>query len=243
MINNTPPPIVSRYQYQNCKQINDPITKKRVYHTPDGEKLPSVTTILSATKDMTHLIAWKKRVGPEKAQQITTEAAGRGTSMHQNLENYITGTVRQQGSNLVHTVSNKMADTIIEHGLCNVNEIWAMEQSLYYPGLYSGTTDLVGVHNGNQAIMDYKQSNRPKKSEYVDDYRMQLCAYAAAHNVVYGTSIRKGVIFMAVKPEINQASGDIGHCQYQEFTIEGDEFDDWTTRWFDKVEEYYNIIN
>ncbi len=142
----TPPPFVERYQYKPCQQVNDPITRIRVYLTPDGESLPSVTTILSATKDMTHLNEWRDRIGHAKAQQITTEAAGVGTAMHGNLERFTCGMQRQPGNNPVHIQANKMADVIIENGLSKVNEIWAMEQSLYFPGLFSGTTDLVGVH-------------------------------------------------------------------------------------------------
>jgi len=224
----SPPPFVERFQYKNCEQINDPITRKRVYQTPDGERLPSVTTILSATKDMTHLNEWKKRVGEAKAQQITTEAAGVGTAMHSNLERFVIGEERQPGNNLVHIQANKMADQIITHGLSNVNEIWAMEQSLYYPGLYSGTTDLVGVYNHNPAVMDYKQTNKPKKEEWVEDYKIQLIAYILAHNEVYGTDIKEGHVFMC--------SRDL---QYQQFDLWPDDFSKYQDLWLKKVEEYY----
>lgn len=228
MTNYTPPVFIERYQYKNCVQINDPVTRKRVYQTPDGESLPSVTTILSSTKDMTHLNEWRKRVGEENANQITKEAAGIGTAMHGNLERFIAGLPRQPGNNQVHVQANKMADIIIENGLSNVNEVWAMEQSLYFPGLYSGTTDLVGVYNGEPAVMDYKQTNKPKKDEWIDDYKMQLVAYILAHNEVYGTNIRRGIVFMC--------SRDL---QYQQFEVKPQDFNYWQDRWFDKVEEYY----
>jgi genome maintenance exonuclease 1 len=234
----TPPPFVERFQYKSCKQINDPVTRKRVYQTPDGETLPSVTTILSSTKDMTALNEWRNRIGWDKAQQITTEAANRGTSMHSNLERFIAGLPRISGNNLVHQISNKMADIIIENGLSKVNEVWAMEQSLYFPGLYSGTTDLVGVYNGEPAVMDYKQSNKVKLESYVDDYRMQLVAYIMAHNNTYGTSIRRGVIFMAVKPpEITP--GVYGESKYQQFDLLPTDYNYWEDKWLTKVEEYY----
>jgi genome maintenance exonuclease 1 len=224
----TPPPFIERFQYKNCIQINDPVTRKRVYQTPDGESLPSVTTILGATKDMTHLNEWKKRIGEDKARQITTEASGVGTAMHSNLERFIAGVQRQPGNNPVHVQANKMADVIIEQGLSKVNEVWAMEQSLYFPGLFSGTTDLVGVHSGEPAVMDYKQTNKPKKAEWVEDYYLQLMAYIMAHNEVYGTDIRKGVIFMCSRD-----------FQYQEFTLEPADFNKWQDAWLAKVEEYY----
>ena len=226
----SPPPFIERYQYKNCQQVNDPVTRKRVYLTPDGESLPSVTTILSATKDMTHLNEWKNRVGHAKAQQITTEAAGVGTAMHSNLERFVAGLQRQPGNNPVHIQANQMADQIIINGLNNVNEVWAMEQSLYFPGLYSGTTDLVGVHEGEPAVCDHKQTNKPKKAEWVEDYYLQLMAYILAHNEVYGTDIKKGVIFMCSRA-----------FEYQQFTLEPKDFNKWQDAWLTKVEEYYSL--
>jgi hypothetical protein len=236
----TPPAFVERFQYKSCEQINDPITRKRVYLTPDGESLPSVTTILSATKDMTHLNEWRDKIGHAKAQQITTEAAGVGTAMHANLERFVVGMERQPGNNPVHIVANAMADSIITNGLSKVNEVWAMEQSLYFPGLYSGTTDLVGVHEDEPAVMDHKQTNKPKKAEWVEDYYMQLMAYILAHNEVYGTDIRKGVIFMAVRPK-EISPGIYENVQYQEFRLEPKDFNKWQDAWLKKVEEYYTL--
>lgn len=227
-----PPAFVERFQYKNCVQINDPITRKRVYQTPDGERLPSVTTILGATKDMTHLIEWRKRIGEAKAAQITQEAAGVGTAMHANIERFIIGEQRQPGNNPVHVQANAMANIIIENGLSKVDEVWAMEQSLYFPGLYSGTTDLVGVYKGNPAVIDYKQTNKPKKDEWINDYKLQLVAYIAAHNEVYGTDIRQGIVFMC--------SRDL---QYQQFEVKPSDFNYWQDQWLNKVEEYYRMVS
>jgi genome maintenance exonuclease 1 len=224
-----PPAFVERFQYKNCQQINDPVTRKRVYLTPDGESLPSVTTILSATKDMTALNEWKKRVGEQKAKEITTEAAGVGTAMHANLERFIAGIQRQPGNAPVHVQANKMADVIIDKGLRDVNEVWAMEQSLYFPGLYSGTTDLVAVYKGNPSVCDYKQTNKPKKEEWVEDYKIQLVAYILAHNEVYKTDIREGHVFMCSRA-----------FEYQQFDLWPDDFNKFQDLWLNKVEEYYN---
>ena len=223
-----PPPFVERFQYKACKQINDPVTRKRVYATPDGEKLPSVTTILSATKDMTHLNEWRNRIGHAQADQITKEASGVGTAMHGNLERFLCGLERQPGNNPVHIQANKMADVIIEHGLSKMQEVWAMEQSLYFPGLYSGTTDLVGVYDGEPAVMDYKQTNKPKKAEWVEDYYMQLVAYILAHNEVYGTDIKRGIVFMCSRA-----------FEYQQFEVKAEDFNKYQDMWLNKVEEYY----
>jgi genome maintenance exonuclease 1 len=233
-----PPPYVERYQYKECKQINDPVTRKRVYLTPDGEKLPSVTTILSATKDMKALNEWRDRIGHDKAQQITTEAASVGTAMHANLERFLCGMERQPGNNPVHVKANAMADVIINNGLVHLDEVWAMEQSLYFPGLYSGTTDLVAVYKGNPSICDHKQTNKPKKAEYVEDYYMQMMAYILAHNEVYGTDIREGHVFMCSRgtnPLI--PGGEV----YQQFDLWPEDFNKWQDRWLSKVEEYYTL--
>jgi genome maintenance exonuclease 1 len=225
-----PPAFVERFQYKNCVQINDPVTRKRVYQTPDGEKLPSVTTILGATKDMTALNEWRKRIGEDKAAQITREAAGVGTAMHANLERFIIGEQRQPGNNPVHVQANAMADVIIENGLSKLSEVWALEQSLYFPGLYSGTTDGIGVFDGEPAVFDHKQTNKPKKEEWVEDYYLQLTAYILAHNEVYGTDIRRGVVFMC--------SRDL---QYQQFNLLPQDFNKYQDMWLDKVQEYYNL--
>jgi len=225
-----PPAFVERFQYKNCVQINDPVTRKRVYQTPDGEKLPSVTTILGATKDMTALNEWRKRIGEDKAAQITREAAGVGTAMHANLERFIIGEQRQPGNNPVHVQANAMADVIIENGLSRVSEVWALEQSLYFPGLYSGTTDGIGVFDGEPSVFDHKQTNKPKKEEWVEDYKIQLVAYILAHNEVYGTDIRRGVVFMC--------SRDL---QYQQFDLLPQDFNKYQDLWLEKVQEYYNL--
>lgn len=223
--------IPDKFKYEPVKRIDTP--EGRRYATPDGEKLPSVTTILDATKPeeaKKALMEWRKRMGPVKAQQITTEAAGRGTRMHKWIEDYIkTGALGVPGSNPYSQQSHKMAQSIIYQGLSKCNEFWGTEVPLYFPKVYAGTTDLVGVHDGSPAIMDHKQSNKLKKKEWISDYFIQLAAYANAHNEVHGTDIRKGVIFMCTADNI-----------YQEFIIEGTEFDHWSNEWFNRLEQYYS---
>ena len=223
--------IPDKFNYEPFKRIDTP--EGRRYVTPDGEKLPSVTTILDATKPEEKkkaLQEWRNRVGHKQAQAITTEAAGRGTRMHKWLENYIkTGATGEPGSNPYSIQSHKMAQSIINQGLSKCNEFWGTEVSLYFPEVYAGTTDLVGVHDGSPAIMDHKQSNKLKKKEWIDDYFIQLAAYAAAHNETYKTNIRKGVIFMCTADNV-----------YQEFIIEGSEFDSWTNVWYQRLEQYYS---
>lgn len=217
----------------NYVSINrETINGERRYATPDGEKLPSVTTILDATKSeeaKEALQEWRNRVGHKRAQAITIEAAGRGTRMHKWLEDYIkTGKIGEPGTNPYSKQSHIMAQSIIANGLSKCTEFWGTEVPLYFPKVYAGTTDLVGIHDGSEAIMDHKQTNKPKKREWIDDYFIQLAAYANAHNEVHGTNIRKGVIFMCSADNV-----------YQEFILEEADFDRWTSKWFERVERYY----
>ena len=219
--------LVERYKYTKLERVE--VNGKRRYLTPGGGKVASVTTILDATKDKTHLIAWKKRVGEKKAQEIVTEASGVGTRMHKYLEDYIeTGQWPSPGSNPYAQKAHNMASVIKEKAMRDVNEIWGSEVPLYVPQLYAGTTDLVGEYKGNPCIMDFKQTNKPKKIEWVYDYFLQLTAYAIAHNEVHDTNIREGHVFMC--------SRDL---DYQQFDIWPDEFDDWEQEWWKRVYEYY----
>jgi len=132
-----------------------------------------------------------------------------------------------------------MAKTVIAEGLKNVNEFWGIEVPLYFPKIYAGTTDGAGMHLNEESILDYKQTNKPKKREWIDDYFVQLCAYAEAHNELHGTKIRKGVILMCVKPDLDEHHNLISKPQYQEFVLEGTEYDRYCDLWWRKVEEYY----
>lgn len=232
--------LVQRYNYPNLNR--ESINGSRHYVTPDGRRVASVTTILDATKPAEKRLAlanWKKAVGEKRAQEITTEAASRGTRMHTYLEKYIKGEeLKESLPNPYANQSLLMARKVINEGFKRVDEVWGNEVPLYYPGLYAGTTDCVGVHDGRASILDFKQSNKPKKIEWIDDYFLQLTAYALAHNAVHGTDINRGVILMCVRPpEI--APGQWGEPVYQEFVLESKDFETWTHRWWDRVAEYY----
>ena len=220
--------ITEKYDYQEIKR--ESINGKRLYACPDGNAVASVTTILDKTKDKTHLIAWRKRVGEQKAQEIVTEAASVGTRMHKYLEDYIElGEWPTPGSNPYAQQAHKMATQVKENAMVDVDQIWGSEINLYHPKIYAGTTDLVGQYKGQPAIMDFKQTNKPKKQEWVEDYYLQLTAYALAHNEIFGTNIREGHVFMC--------SRDL---QYQQFDLWPDEFDGWEQKWWDRVYQYYD---
>jgi ATP-dependent exoDNAse (exonuclease V) beta subunit len=222
--------ITKKYDYAELTRAS--VDGQRLYTCPDGNAVPSVTTILDKTKSKEKqqaLANWRKSVGEEKATQIVTEAANRGTRMHTYLENYVLGEeLKETVTNPYAQQSLDMAKIVIKEGLCNVDEYWGTEVALYHPRIYAGTTDLVGVHKGEPAILDFKQTNKPKKREWIEDYFLQLAAYAEAHNEVYGTNIRKGVVLMCSKD-----------YKYQEFISEGTEWDMWRDLWWQRVEEYY----
>ena len=232
--------IKPRYSYAPINR--ETIEGKRHYCLPDGSKVPSVTTILDKTKSKESKEAlqnWRKAVGEQRAQQITTEAANRGTRMHSYLESYVlSDDMKPLPTNPFAHPSWFMAAEVILKGLCHVDEFWGSEVPVYYSGLYAGTTDCIGVWKGKPAIMDFKQSNKPKKREYIGDYFIQLAAYAAAHNDTHGTDINCGVILMAVQPK-QQPDGTHSTPEYLEFVIEGDEFKYWTDEWMKRVELYY----
>lgn len=216
---------------------------KRLYLTPDGKRVPSVTTVLEKTKSEEKKAAlqqWRNRVGHAQAQAITTEAANRGTRMHTYLEHYVkTGELKDRGSNPFGWASHAMAETVIEDGLQNVSEFWGVEIPLYFPSLYAGTTDGCGIHLGDESILDYKQTNKPKKQEWIEDYYLQLTAYALAHNEVYGTNIRKGVVLMCVKPPVDEMGRPLERPKYQEFILKPEDFDYWADQWWRRLEQYY----
>jgi genome maintenance exonuclease 1 len=215
--------LLEKYDYNQLKRD----TKQdgsRTYITPDGHRVPSVTTILSKTKDMTYLNAWKKRVGEKKAQEIVQRSVNHGSSMHKNLENYILEGTQPTGNPFTVAMTKK----VINHGLVNLNEVWGVEVPLYADSLYAGTTDLVGTHNGVESIVDFKNARTKRKPEWVEDYSFQLAAYALAHNEMFGTDIKKGVIMLCTHD-----------AEYQEFVFEGADFEKARDGWLKRLNDYY----
>ena len=211
------------------KTIREVIDGKRHYDINDS-KLPSVTTILSATQTTEKresLAAWRQSIGEENATRIVAQAGARGTAMHKILEKYILEQGYLDLTNVGKEAHN-MALRVIEQGLCNVTEFYGSECTLYYPGLYAGQTDLIAMHKNEMAVIDFKQTNKPKKREWVEDYCLQLAAYGMAHDYVYKTSINKAVIMMCSKDNF-----------YQEFIIEGEEYKKYKHKWLRRVDEYY----
>ena len=202
------------------------------HYSVNEERLPSVTTILKATESeekKAKLEAWKQRVGHKQAEIISREATSRGSSMHDYLEKFLLGKLNLEllGDN---TREKIMADQIIENGLRNrLDEIWGCEATLYYPGKYAGAADCIGLYENKEKIIDFKQSNKPKKDEWIDDYYLQCAAYAMAHNTVYGSNITQAAILLCTKDNT-----------FQRFVIDGDRFKDYQKQFMQKVEQFYS---
>jgi genome maintenance exonuclease 1 len=196
-------------------------------------KLPSVTTILSKTKpaeSVKKLNEWKQRVGIQEAKKITKEASDVGTLVHNILEAWILNKEFPIGNNLIHKQAKNMADIIKKNIENDITEVWGSEVSLYYPDLYAGTSDLIGLWKNVPTIMDFKQTNKPKQREWIGDYFLQLAAYAEAHNVLYDTDINQGVVFMCSR-----------EGEFQKFEVSGAEFEYWKNEWANRINKYYNI--
>jgi hypothetical protein len=218
-----------KFKYIEGKQLTNHETGTRVYEVV-GTKLPSVTTILGATKDQEFLKKWKEKVGEKKAEEIKNLSSRRGTSMHKFLESYIEG-VGYDDLTDIGVQAKPMAQKIIEIGLAPVDEYYGSEVTLYYPGLYAGSTDLVCRHNGMETIVDFKQSNRPKREEWIEDYYLQIAMYAMAHDYVYGSKIEQGVI-MVCTPDL----------YYQEFKTQGADLRAWKHKALKRIDMYNELM-
>ena len=223
-----------RFEYP--KSQRSLIEGKRHYDINDGEqqKLPSVTTIISATQSdekRQALADWKARLGDQAADRVRDIAALRGTAMHTFLEAYIQGTGHKDLTS-VGKEAEPMAKKIISEGLTDLNEIWGSEVVLYYPDLYAGATDVVGIYNGRESIIDFKQTNKPKRREWIEDYFIQIGAYAMAHNYVYQTKIQSGIILMCSKDGF-----------FQRFEASDKEFVGYQHAFLKKVDQYYKIVS
>jgi len=205
------------------------------HYALDGSNLPSVTTILKATQseeDKAGIAAWKERVGHAEAERIKNEASSRGSSMHSYIEQFILG---KMNLDLLEeeNQSKSMAEEIIDNGLKDkLNEVWGAEATVYYPGKYAGTADCIGLYEGRETILDFKQSNKPKKEEYVKDYFLQLGAYSLAHNTVYNSNITQGIILLCTVDRL-----------FQDFKIEGNELINFQNKFLERVEQFYHQIN
>jgi len=217
-----------KYTYTDASRIEDHGT--RLYDV-NGTRLPSVTTILGRTKNQQFLKEWKAKVGEQEADRIKNISSSRGTAMHKFLEHHITG-VGYDDLTALGQEAKAMANKVIEIGLTPVEEYFGSEVTLYYPGLYAGSTDLVCLHNNRETVVDFKQANRPKKKEWIEDYYLQIAAYAMAHDYVHQSNIEQGVI-MVCTPDL----------YYQEFVVNGAELRRYKHEFLKRLDMYYDLLH
>tara|TARA_R110000803_G_scaffold209479_1_gene279171 strand:- start:765 stop:1439 length:675 start_codon:yes stop_codon:yes gene_type:complete len=223
--------LVEKFTYPTLKRVTAK-SGQRQYTGDDNQPVPSVTTVLSETGDKTALINWRKRVGDAEATRISTEAAGLGTKVHNALEKYVLlEDYDIKGNNHISIMAKNMLDEMIKKGLSQVDEIWGVEVALIAKGLYAGTSDAVGMFNGEESIIDFKTAKKIKKREWIEDYFMQGCAYALAHNEMFGTNIKQVAILMVDR-----------EGKYADFVINGDEFEEYCHKWASRLADYFNKI-
>ena len=216
-------------KYTYTKYTRDDDHGPRTYQVNE-KKVPSVTTILYATQSedkKQSLDAWRQRVGYEQAQRITTQAASRGTEMHYVLENYLNG-IGYLNLSTDGATARIMAHKIIDN-LDPLKLIYGSEVSLAYEDKWAGSTDLVGQFKGKETIIDFKQSNKLKKEEWIEDYFYQIAAYSLAHKKNYGP-IEQGLIAMCTKDG-----------QYQQFLMDEKKLSEYESKWFDRVQKYHTM--
>ena len=215
--------INKKYNYVRVSRTTEHGSRTYDVH---GTKLPSVTTILDKTKDKSYLDKWRARVGNEEAERIKNHSSKRGTSMHKFIEKHITGAGYDDLTEIGQQ-AKPMAQKIIDVGLTPISEYYVSEVTLHYPGLFAGSTDLVCIHNGKETIVDFKQSNRPKREDWIQDYFLQIGAYAMAHDYVHGSNIEQGVI-MVCTPDL----------YFQEFRFEGDQMRHYRHKFLERLSQF-----
>ena len=219
--------LVNKYNYPKLKRIQQDGSRK--YTDGNSIPVPSVTTVLDKTADKTHLIAWRKRVGEAEANRVSQESAGLGTKVHNALEKFVLKEDWQiTGNNLVSIMAKRMVNDMIEQGLSQVDELWGVEVGLIAQGLYAGTSDAVGMFNGRESIVDFKTAKKIKPRKWVEDYFLQGCAYALAHNEMFGSNIRQVAILMVDR-----------EGSYADYVIADDEFDHYANLWGSRVTQFY----
>ena len=219
--------------YDYPKSVRELINSQRHYSIGKS-KLPSVTTILDQTKSeetKASLAKWRQKVGEVEAERIKNSSTSRGTKMHSIIEGYL---LEKNVLDLtdVGAEAHRMAQTIIDKGLPDLEEIQGLECVLHYPDLYAGSSDLVGIYQGRESIIDFKSTSKPKRDEYITDYYLQACLYAIAHNHVYGSDIDQAVILMTT-PD----------CFFQRFIINGKRMREFSQLAIERVGTYYGKSN
>ena len=178
------------------------VNGKRFYATPDGNKYPSVTTITSHYNKQS-IMEWRKRVGEEEANRISSRAAGRGTRVHTICENYL--------NNQDDYMKKQMPDAVVMFKTLQplldqyVNNIHALEVPLYSDYLRTaGRVDCIAEFDGTLSVIDFKTSSKPKEDQWIQNYYMQCSAYAVMFEERTGIPVPRIVVMIAVDGDKSQ---------------------------------------
>ena len=211
---------MNKYNYPILERVDTEIG--RFYKDSKLNLVPSVTTVLSKTSNKADGIAdWKMRVGDEEANRIIKQSTDIGTSVHLAIENYLNNKNWDNfGSSYEEKISQEITKRFISDGLTKITEIWGLEVGLILDNLFAGTADCVGTYSGIPSLIDFKTAKKVKKREWIEDYFLQGCAYANAHNVMFNSNIKQIVILMVDRDLI-----------FKEFIIQENEFKHLTEKW------------
>ena len=220
----------NRFNYpRTVRSLEDGIRKYDI----NNEKLPSVTSVLSATKSQEELASlelWRQRVGAVNANKIKKEASTRGSALHAYVEDWLRGRINDSFFESAEQYKS-MANQIIKNGIKGrLTEIWGVECNLYYPQKFGGQADIIGIYDNVETIIDLKQANKPKKESFIQDYFLQVAAYSLAHNFVYKTNISQGVILMCTVDNF-----------YQEFKIQNDVLEMYQNLFLGRLKKFYEL--
>ena len=224
--------MINKFEYPNLERVDTDIG--RHYLDSDNKPVPSVTTVLSGTsKSKDGLVQWRNRVGDEEADRIIKQSTDIGTAVHEAIEKFLN---KEGWDNFENTSDQILAKNIsnkfIKDALKGITEIWGLEVGLILDNLYAGTADCVGLYKDIPTLIDFKTAKKIKKRDWIEDYFLQGCAYANAHNVMFGTDIQQIVILMVDRNLI-----------FQEYVVRPTEFSYLTRKWKNRLIEFNDKYN
>lgn len=222
----------NKYTYPSLERVDLEIG--RHYLDSNNNPVPSVTTVLSATsKSKDGIAQWRNRVGDAEADRIVKQSTDIGSSVHDSIEKYLNGDLWDIFENTENEfIAKKIAHKFINDGLNNITEIWGLEVGLVLDNLYAGTADCIGEYNSIPTLIDFKTAKKIKKRDWIEDYFLQGCAYANAHNVMFGSDIQQIVILMVDRDLV-----------FQEFIVRPNEFKILTNKWKRRLIDFNNKYN
>ena len=224
--------IKNKYTYPKIERVDTEIG--RHYLDSTNKPIPSVTTVLSGTsKSKDGLIQWRNRVGDEEVDRVIKQSTDIGTAVHEAIEKFLN---KESWNDFGDTSDQIMAKNIshkfVNDALDGITEIWGLEVGLILDNLYAGTADCVGLYKNVPTLIDFKTAKKIKKRDWIEDYFLQGCAYANAHNVMFETDIQQIVILMVDRNLI-----------FQEYIVRPTEFSYLTRKWKNRLIEFNNKYN